>query len=103
MNYSDNSVMWLKILLLKNSIDIKRIESQHSDIRCIEGIKRKESIKKRMLLKDSIAMRPAQWIALRMMGRFLMLWPDIIQFGCIMSDVITASQCNAIHWGWAHG
>ena len=36
------------------------------------------------------------------MGRFLMLWPDIIQFGRITSDVITASQRNGFHYGWAY-
>ena len=36
-----------------------------------------------------LAMCPGLGIALRMMGRFFDVWPDIIQFGRITSDVIT--------------
>ena len=36
------------------------------------------------------------------MGRFfLMLWPDIIQFGRITSDVITGMSVRGLNWGWA--
>ena len=44
-----------------------------------------------------LAMCPGLGIALRMMGRFLMLWPDIIQFGRIALDVVRGYDSN--HYG----
>ena len=31
-----------------------------------------------------------------------MLWPDIIQFGPIILDVVNGYGRNAVHWGWTH-
>ena len=43
-----------------------------------------------------IAMCPGLGIALRTMGRFLMLWPDISRMGRVTSDVVRGMSVTGL-------